>query len=140
MPDGFEQITDDHVRASEESYRLFREGDLSFFDRLHPEIEWWIPESMPGGGTRHGEAGVVDFLEAMGELFEQAYSEPEEFIVGRDRLVVLGIWHARVKATGETVHGHFAHVNAYREGKLANFRNFIDSAAIVQALEAPPGT
>jgi ketosteroid isomerase-like protein len=140
VPDGFDQITDDHVRGSEESYGLFRDGDLRFFDGLHPDVEWWMPETIPNGGVHRGEAGVVDFLESMGELFEEAYPDPEEFIPAGDRLIVVGTWRARVKATGEQVEARFAQIHGYRDGKLASFKNYIDSAKIVQALEARPGT
>jgi ketosteroid isomerase-like protein len=136
---GFDEITDEHVGQSEEAYRMFREGDLRFFDRLDPDIDWWIPETIPHGGSRHGEGEVIAFWEAMAELFEEAGPHPEEFIPAGDRLIILGTWRARVKATGDPVEARFAHVNGYRDGKLVSFRNYIDSAKIVQALEAGPG-
>lgn len=119
---------------------MFREGDLRFFERLDPDIDWWIPETLPDGGSRHGESEVIDFWEAMGELFEGAHPDPEEFIPAGDRLIVLGTWRARVKATGDLVEARFAHVNGYRDGKLVSFRNYIDTAKVLQALEGQPGT
>jgi ketosteroid isomerase-like protein len=140
VPKGFDQITEDVVRQSEETYRMFRDGDLGFFDRLDPDVEWWMPETVPHGGSHHGEAGVVDLLEGMGELFEDAYPDPEEFIPAGDRLVVLGTWRARARATGNQVEAPFAHLLFFRDGRLLSFRNYIDSARVVQALEASPGT
>lgn len=135
LPLGFvDEISDEIMRRVEDSYRLFREGDLSFFEGLDPEIEWKVSDSLPGGGDLRGIDEVIAHLEAVGELFEGAFPEPEEFIRGKDSLMVLGTWRARVKATGAPVEARFAHVGQYRNGRLLRFRNYIDSAKVLQAL------
>lgn len=130
-----DEITD-IVRFAEESYKMFREGDLAWFDRVDPDIEWHAFEALPGGGDIHGMSALVDHLEAMNEKFEEAFPDPEEFVpLGEDRLLVMGTWRAKVKTTGEPVEVAFAHVTKMRDGKLVELRNYMDSAKVLQALE-----
>jgi uncharacterized protein len=132
-------VDDTVVDLARQMYRLFREGDLAYFEILDPEIEWHVSESIPGGGHLHGLAEVIGFLEASGELFEGGFPDPEEFISAGDKLVVLGTWRGRARSTGVTVEAPFAHVGEFRDRKLVRFRNYIDSGKILQALgESPP--
>jgi hypothetical protein len=131
-------ITEELVGLSREAYRMIRENDPAFFDRVDPEIEWHVPDTLPGGGDLHGTVEVVEFLEAVGGLWEDAYPEPEEFLPAGDKLVVLGTWRARARSTGVRVEVPFAHVHQFRDGNLVYFRNYTDAAKALQALEEPP--
>ena len=106
MADGFDEITDDVVRLSDEMYVM---------------------------------SEVIEFWEAMGELFEDAGPYAEELIPAGDRLLVLGTWRATVRRTGARVESRFAQVLGWRDGKLAEFRNHMDTAKVLQALEGPDG-
>jgi uncharacterized protein len=131
-------ITDDIVELSRDGYRMFRENDPAFLDRLDPEIEWHVPDTLPGGGDLHGHWEVLAFLDTTSKLWEDAYPEPEEFLPAGDTLVVLGTWRARARATGVLVEVPFAHVHQFRDGKLVYFRNYIDAAKALRSLEAAP--
>ena len=71
-------ITEEVVRLSRDGYRMFRENDPAFLDRMDPEIEWHVPDTLPGGGDLRGPLEVVEFLDTMSGLWEDAYPEPEE--------------------------------------------------------------
>jgi ketosteroid isomerase-like protein len=81
---------------------------------------------------------VLEFVDNMGRLWEDAYPEAEEFLPAGDKLVVLGTWRARARSTGVRVEVPFAHVSQYRDGKLVYFRNYIDAAKVLQSLEEAP--
>jgi ketosteroid isomerase-like protein len=132
-------INDELVELSREGYRMFREHDPAFLERLDPEIEWHVSDTLPGGGELHGTWEVLAFLDATNELWEDAHPDPEEFLPAGDTLIVLGNWRARVKATGVTVTAPFAHVQRFRDGKLAYFHNHVDTAKVLRSLEAPAG-
>lgn len=136
----FDLITDELVGLSRDAYRMFREQDPAVLDNWDPEIEWHVPETLPGGGDLHGPLEVLEFLDTMSGLWEDPHPEPEEFLAAGDKLVVLGTWRGRARSTGVDVAVPFVHVQQFRAGKLAYFRTYIDAARVLQSLEAPaPG-
>jgi ketosteroid isomerase-like protein len=124
-----------------EGYRLFAEGDPAFLDRWAPDATMVFPEVLPKGGTYAGPWEAMEFWSNTGGLFEGARPEPETFIRDGDRLVVLGHFHGRARATGGQVAIRFAHVfglpNA--DGPLSRqrftcFELIIDTAAMLSAI------
>jgi uncharacterized protein len=128
-------ISEDLVLLTEDSYRQFRENDPAFLEKVHDDVEWHVPDTLPGGGVLHGQLAVLEFMDTTGRLWEDARPEPEEFLPAGETLVVLGRWRARARATGIAVDIPFAHVLRYRDGKLAYFHNYIDAAKALQSLE-----
>lgn len=116
---------------------MFRENDPAVLEGLALDIEWRVPDSLPHGGELHGQWEVLEFWDAMSELFEDAYPDPEEFLPAGDKLVVLGTWRAVARATGVRVEVPFAHVVQFRDGKLASFRGYMDSWKALRSLEEP---
>ena len=97
----------DYIR---EGYRLFEDGDPAFLDRFTPDATLVFPETLPKGGTYGSPWEALEFWNTIGELLDGPHPEPEEFIRDGDRLVVLGHFHGRARATGERVAIRFAHV------------------------------
>jgi len=133
-----DRITDDHLARSREGYRMFRAQDPAFLDDWDPQIECHVPDTLPGGGDLRGHAAALEFFAGIAELFENPDPEPEEFLAAGDKLIVLGTWRATARSTGVRVEIPFAHVWQAREGKFVSFRNYLDAAKALQALEAAP--
>jgi ketosteroid isomerase-like protein len=131
-------ITQDLVRQAEAGYRQFRENDPAFLDTIDPDVEWHVPDTLPGGGVLRGPLAVLEFMETTGGLWEDAHPDPEEFLPSGSTLVVLGRWRARARSTGVDVEIPFAHVLRYRDGKLVYFHNYLDAAKALQSLERAP--
>jgi uncharacterized protein len=138
VPGSLSEEDTDHIR---EGYRRFEEGDPAFLDGFTPDATLVFPETLPKGGTYDSPWEALEYFNNVGELFDNPHPEPEEFIRDGDRLVVLGHFHGRSRATGEQVAIRFAHV--YRltgvEGPLsqqryAAFELVIDTAAVVAAI------
>jgi uncharacterized protein len=130
----------DYIR---EGYRLFTDGDPAFLDRYEPDATLVFPETLPSGGRYASPFEALEFWSGMGELFEGAHPEPEEFMRDGDRLVVLGVFHGRAKVTGKTVAIRFAHVfglpdreEPMSEQRFTSFELFVDTAAMLSALTA----
>ena len=128
----------DHVR---EGYRLFAEGDPAFLERYEPNATLIFPDSLPKGGTYRSPWEALEFWNTVGELFEGAHPEPEEFIRDGDRLVVLGHFHGRSRATGEQVAIRFLHVfglggveGALSQQRFTSLELIMDTAAVLSAL------
>jgi uncharacterized protein len=128
----------EHIRRG---YRLFTEGDPAFLDLYEADARVVFPESLPKGGTYASPLEALEFWNNVGELFEAAHPEPEEFLRDGHRLVVLGHFHGRSRATGEQVAIRFAQVFGLpdAEGPLSgqrytSFELIIDTAAVLSAL------
>jgi ketosteroid isomerase-like protein len=134
-------LSDEEVEYLREGYELFAAGDATFMDRWADDAELTIPSTLPAGGTYTGPWEAMEFWTTIGELFERARPEPEEFIRVRDRLIVLGTWRGRSRETGEELATRFLHsirlpdAEATVVGQRAEaVELFIDSAEILQAI------
>ena len=128
----------DHIR---EGYKLFKNGDPAFLDRFTPDATFVFPETLPKGGTYASPWEALEYFNNVGELFDNPHAEPEEFVRDGDRLVVLGHFHGRSRATGEQVAIRFAHVSRLTgvEGpvsqqRTASFELLTDTAAVLAAI------
>jgi ketosteroid isomerase-like protein len=137
VPHSLSQEDIEYVR---EGYLLFKNGDPAFLDRFTPDATLVFPETLPKGGTYGSPWDALEYFNNVGELFDDPYAEPEEFIRDGDRLVVLGHFHGRSRSTGEQLAIRFLHVFRLTgvEGPLSQQRNaafelFIDTAAVVAA-------
>jgi ketosteroid isomerase-like protein len=131
----------DHIR---EGYQLFESGDPAFLDRFARDATLVFPETLPKGGTYSGPWDAMEFWNNIGELFEDAHPEPEEFIRDGGRLVVLGHFHGRARATGAQVAIRFAQVFGLTDAegpvdgqRYRSFELIIDTAAVLSAISGP---
>ena len=114
-------------------YRLARERDPEFLSVIDPAVEWHAPQTSFGGGELHGHMELLAFLEEVGNHFDDTYAEPEEFLPSGETLIVLGTWQGRDKATGELARTPFAHVQRFRDGKIAYVRVYMNTASLTSA-------
>jgi ketosteroid isomerase-like protein len=128
----------DYIR---EMYQLFEDGDPAFLDRFTPDATLVFPETLPRGGTYDSPLEALEFWNNIGELFEDPHPELEEFIRDGDRLVVLGAFHGRARATGKETAARFAHVLVLSgaaapltEQRFTAFELIVDTAAALAAL------
>jgi ketosteroid isomerase-like protein len=122
-----------------EAYRLFLNGDIQgVIERCHDDAEWTSPESdtIPFAGMYRGKQGIAEFFSRMSENADPVRFEPQEFIAEGDKVVVQGqaTWHA--KPTGRTFDSPFTHVLTMRDGKVARFEAYADTAAGERAFRA----
>ena len=120
-------------------YEAFARGDLDALLSLFADNIEWVspgPSDLPTAGTRRGRQQVADFFRILNELFEFQRFEPKTFIAQDDRVVVLGEDTARIKATGKVLDSAWAHAFSLRDGKVASFHEYIDTAAIVAELRS----
>ncbi len=77
--------------------------------------------------------GAAEFFSKIAECEDTLKFEPREFIVQGDKVVVVGHYEARAKATGREYATYFIHVFTVREGKITSFVEYTDTAAIAEA-------
>lgn len=89
-----------------------------------PDIDWQWPalKGIPHSGPRRGRDEVRRVFETFGE--EPLDFQQQEFVAKGDRVVVLGTYRARVKATGRIWESRFAHAWTIRAGTLQTFDQY----------------
>ena len=134
-------LTPEDVEYLREGYRLFRDHEPAFMDRFAPDATFAYPTTLPAGGIYVGPWEVLEFTTTVSDSVDDPHPQPEEFIRDGDRLVVLGHFHGRSRATCEQVAIRFAHVARLTaaEGPLsgqryAAFELLVDTAAVVAAI------
>ena len=121
------QVSDQFIAELREAYAAFNRGDIAAAVKpLDGKIEWSEPAQFPGGGTYHGVAGVKRYLTQSKAGIAEGSSEPEQFVVAGNKVVVLV--HVRVRPKGsEAWHeARIADVYTVKNGKAVQMRAFVD--------------
>lgn len=70
----------------------------------------------------------------LGSEWDGFSAVPDEFVADGDKVVSLGNYSGKYKATGKSVRTHFAHVWTLRNGKAVKFQQYTDTAKVQEAL------
>jgi len=89
--------------------------------------------NVPFSGKRSTRAGVGEFFALIDANEESLRFEPNESVAQGDKVVSLGFYQWRVKATGREFESDFAHVFTIRDGKIVAFKEYMDTAACTNA-------
>jgi uncharacterized protein len=126
-----------NVRIVKEAFAAFGRGDIQGLLALFAEdIEWITPgEGLPFAGTHRGQAGMAGFFQKVSERLEFSLLEPREFVAQGDRVLVVGFSRGRVKATNRAYENNWIIAFTFRNGKVTNVREYIDTLALARGFE-----
>ena len=133
----------ENTRIVQQAYENFKNGDLpALLDLYSDDIDWRLPEieNISWFGSRKGREETAEFFQSLAEAQDVLTFNPQEFIVQGDKVVVLGNYSWRVKATGREYGGDWAHVWTVKKGKLVSFQEYADTAAASKAYQKAVGT
>jgi ketosteroid isomerase-like protein len=119
-----------------QAYQSIKAGDIqSFLNLLAGDVQWQLPEmeNVPFAGKWQGREEVREFFSKVFELQDVVEFEPKEFIAHGDKVVVLGRFSMRIKATGRIFGSDWAHVWTVKGGKVTHFYEYVDTAAVGRA-------
>jgi hypothetical protein len=121
-------------------YAAFGRGDVeTILDNVDPEITWSSnceATTIPWGGTRHGAAGAASFFQALGDNLDFEAFEPREFFEADGAVIVVGHTRARFRRNDHVFSSDWVHVFKIANGRVAQFREFYDTAAVMRAMAA----
>jgi ketosteroid isomerase-like protein len=100
---------------------------------LAPDVRWEVVEGFPHSNVYVGLSGVADFFTRLFSDFEDWYTEPSEFFETGDKVIAIGTYSARAKATGKTFKARFAHVWTLRDGMIVRLQQCADTAQLAKA-------
>ena len=121
------------------AYAAFNRGDIdAAVADMDPQIEWSEPPEFPGGGTYHGRDGVKKYLTQSRNGITEGTSEPEQFLISGDRVVVFVQAHVRPKGSAEWRDIRLADVFTFRNGRAIAMRAFADRNEALRYVGLPP--
>ena len=126
----------ENTRLIQQAYENFKNGDISaLLDSFSEDIDWHLPEmeNVSFSGKHKGRGGATRFFQSLAEAQDVLSFNPQEFVAQGDKVVVLGDYSWRVKSTGREFGSDWVHVWTVRNGKLAGFKEYMDTAAASNA-------
>ena len=119
-------------------YDALGRGDTAgVLGAMADDIKWYEAEGMPYGGLYRGGAAIAQNV--FGPITQDIPNfavTPEQFIASGDTVAVVVRYTGTGKDTGKELDLPVVHVWDVRDGKLAQFRQFVDTAKF---LEVVPG-
>jgi ketosteroid isomerase-like protein len=128
--------TEANKRVVQTVFEMFGRGDVpGLLELITDDAEWAAPgpETVPYFGERSGREGALEFFKNLGSSVEFESFEPGDLIAEGDRVVALGHERGRVRSTSKVFDNAWALVFTIREGKVAGFRCYENTAAIAEA-------
>lgn len=123
----------DTVRAI---YDAIAEGDMAAIAaRLAPDIRIEQTPELPWGGVFEGLAGFAQFSKMLRTHIDSRIAVERMFEAGED-VVVIGRTIGQTKANAAPSEVAVAHVLSVRDTKVTHARYFIDTPAMLAALNA----
>lgn len=124
----------ENTKVVQDAYAAFGRGDVQgILDRLDDNIVWkavyGAGPQVPMSGERRGKAAVADFFKQVAAHVTFSRFEPKEFVATGDKVVALGHYTAKTSA-GKDFDSDFAMVFLLRNGKVSQFQEFLNVAAL----------
>ncbi len=91
------------------------------------------PDDDPNAGTFKGKEAALGWFGGLASTLDYTTFEPREFIAQNDEVVSPVYAEQTVRATGRAFVNHEVHVWTSRDGKVARFQIYYDTAAAAAA-------
>ena len=128
---------EENTRLAQSAYEAFGRGDVpALAELMADDIEWvdpGDPDENPLAGTYRGKEEVLGWFGKLSEQVDFSAFEPRDFIAQGDKVVSLVHAEATVRSTGRSMVQDEAHVWTFRDGKVARFQIYLDTAAAAAA-------
>lgn len=121
-----------------QAYSNFQSGNMpALLALMTDDVVWTLPdmEGVPFAGKRNGRDAVGEFFLLVAASQEAISYNPRELIADGDRVVALGSYEWKVLGNGREFKGDFAHAWGIRDGKVASFNEYTDTAACIAAYQ-----
>jgi ketosteroid isomerase-like protein len=132
-------MSEQNVEVVKGVYAAFARGDVpAVLGAFAEDIEWYEAEGMPYGGLHHGGDAVAQkVFGPIAEDIDGFTVVPEEFVGSGDTVAAVVRYTGTGKGTGKVLDLPVVHIWDIRDGKLARFRQFVDTVKFAEVLPAP---
>jgi ketosteroid isomerase-like protein len=126
-----------NVELMQQLYAAFGRGDINHI-LLHvtDDCDWGTAttaQEIPWYRIRQGRDGVADFFSTLAGEVDFERFEPNLFAAAGDDVLVRVDYTYRLKKNGNSAPSASVHQFTFRDGKVARFRAYEDTAAIRDA-------
>lgn len=131
-----------NVGIVQAAYAAFGAGDIkTLLTYMADDIVWngvyGAGSHVPTAGERRGKLAVAEFFKQVADNVSFSRFEPKEFIATGDKVVALGHYTATTPMK-KPFDSDFAMVFTLRDGKVTQFQEFCNSAAVNEAYTLGP--
>ena len=131
-------MSEQNVEVVKGVYGAFARGDVpAVLGSFTDDIEWFEAEGMPYGGLHRGPDAVAQ--KVFGPITEdvEGFAVTPEEVIGSGATVAAVVRYTGTgKSTGKALDEPAVHVWDLRDGKLARFRQFIDTVKYGEVVPA----
>lgn len=124
---------EENTSLAQSAYEAFGRGDMAALTEVMADDIEWVhpgdPAENPNGGTFKGKEAVLGWFGGLASTLDFTAFEPREFIAQNDKVVSLVHAEATVRDTGRSLVNDEVHVWTIRDGKVARFQIYLDTAA-----------
>lgn len=135
-------MSEQNIELVKGIYGAFARGDVpAVLGAFADDIEWFESEGMPYGGLHRGGAAVAQNV--FGPITEDVDGfavTPEELIGSGGTVAAVVRYTGTGKATGSALDEPAVHIFDIRDGKVARFRQFIDTVKYAEVVPAAVAT
>ena len=122
-----------NVEIVQNCFSAFQRGDVPAILTMCDDNVEWIeagdPKSIPFAGRGNGKSSAAEFFRIVGETSEMLNFTPRQYVANGERVVALGSWDLRARATGKVVHSDWVVDFTVRNGKVTRWQAYYDTAA-----------
>lgn len=127
-----------NTQVVKDAYAAFQRGDIdAVLALVDDNVEWEAVKGtegvVPTAGLRRGRRGVAEFFSQLAASGEFQSFEPREFVAQGDQVVSIGEYEMTVRSTSRRVKAEWVMVFTIRNGRIARFREWTDSAQLIRA-------
>ena len=120
--------------VAQQAYAAFSEGNIpGIVDLVADDVEWTSPETLPQGGSFKGRDGVIEFFQGVGASWSSLKLTVDTLDDLTGEIAVGVVRLAGTLASGTPGHYGAAHVFTVADGKITNFREYVDVDAAITA-------
>ena len=128
-------ISEQNVEVIERVLAAGNSGDFETILALHhPDWEGVIAQEYPVAGTWRGLEGLRGFVEEWLEAWDEFRIEPDEFIDGKDAVVVAVRYWGRGKGSGVEITDRWFYAYKLRDGKIIGWRPWPNRTEALRAV------
>jgi uncharacterized protein len=122
-----------NVQTVQDLYAAFGRGDVpTVLGAMEPDVQWREAEGNPyqmnGEPWVGPDAILQNLFMKLGTEWDGFTVHPKEFHDAGDTVIVEGRYTGTYKGTGKAADAQYCHVFKIRDGKLASFQQFVDTA------------
>ena len=124
-----------NITTVQTCYAAFAKGDIAVIIAAAAETVDWVINGRRGDfptfGSWSGRSGLEKFFQAVAAHEHFSEFAPHEFHAAGDKVFVLGHYTGTIQPSGRSIASDWVHVFTFRDGKIAKFHEFSDSAQFV---------